>query len=121
MTKHREQKIEDLILKVAKGFQIAEVTEEFVEVDGELKLTKRKKTKKDVPPDWKALQLLLGNSPCAADLSTMSDEELECERQRLLEELQDKCIGKAVVEEAKNAPKRPKPRKKKPTPFNQGK
>ncbi len=36
-----------------------EVTEECAEVDGELKLLKRKKTEKDIPPDLKAVKLLL--------------------------------------------------------------
>ena len=52
-------KIEDALLKVALGYQVAEVTEEYAEIDGALKLTKRKKTKKDVPPDLKAVQMLL--------------------------------------------------------------
>ena len=82
--KMKEEKISDALLKVALGYQVAEVTEEYAEVDGELKLTKRKKIKKDVPPDLKAVQLLLG---AENDYSNLSDEELEKERQRLLEEL----------------------------------
>ena len=42
----KEEKIGQALLKVALGYQIAEVTEEYAEVDGELKLTKRKKTKR---------------------------------------------------------------------------
>ena len=57
--KKKEEKIGEALLKVALGYQVAEVTEEYAEVDGKLKLTKRKKTKKDVPPDLKAVQLLL--------------------------------------------------------------
>ena len=55
----KEMDISEALKKVAMGFQVAEVTEEFAEVDGERKLTKRKRTKKDVPPDLKAVQLLL--------------------------------------------------------------
>ena len=88
MAKKKDEKLEELILKVARGFQVAEVTEEFVEVDGEMKLTKRKKTKKDVPPDWKALQLLIGNRATDVDVSGLTDEELAKERERLLAELQ---------------------------------
>lgn len=36
-----------------------EVIEEYAEVDGKLKLLKRKKTKKDIPPDLKAVRLIL--------------------------------------------------------------
>lgn len=77
-----KDKIADALLKVALGFQVAEVTEEYAEVDGALKLTKRKRTKKDVPPDLKAVQMLLGENGGA--MENMSDEELEAEKQRLL-------------------------------------
>ena len=77
-----KDKISDALLKVALGFQVSEVTEEYAEVDGALKLTKRKRTKKDVPPDLKAVQMLLGESGQA--LENMSDEELEEEKKRLL-------------------------------------
>ena len=83
----KEEKIGQALLKVALGYQLAEVTEEYAEVDGELKLTKRKKTKKDVPPDLKAVQLLLASD--GADYAQWSDEELEAERQRLLSVLQE--------------------------------
>lgn len=59
--KSKEDKIGDALLKVALGYQVSEVTEEYAEVDGALKLTKRKKTKKDVPPDLKAVQMLLSS------------------------------------------------------------
>lgn len=129
MLKSRDERIEDLILKVAQGFQVAEVTEEFVEVDGEMKLTKRKKTKKDVPPDWKALQLLLGNRVGDVDFSALSDEDLERERARLLAQLAAASEGAAGVAdgvvgagEAKKAAKakRATARKKKPTVLNGG-
>ena len=59
MAKNKEEKLSEALLKVALGYQVAEVTEEFAEVDGTLRLTKRKRTKKDVPPDLKAVQMLL--------------------------------------------------------------
>ena len=76
------EELSKTLLKVALGFKVAEVTEEFAEVDGELKLTKRKRIKKDVPPDLKAVQLLLSES--GAGISGLSDEELEKEKKRLL-------------------------------------
>ena len=90
----KEEKIGQALLKVALGYQIAEVTEEYAEVDGELKLTKRKKTKKDVPPDLKAVQLLLSSD--GVDFAQWSDEELEAEKQRLLLLLQEKTATKAA-------------------------
>ncbi len=87
--KTKEDKIGDALLKVALGYQVAEVTEEYAEVDGALKLTKRKKTKKDVPPDLKAVQMLLAAEGDSAEFSVWTDEELEEERKRLLSELQN--------------------------------
>ena len=83
----KEEKIGEALIKVALGYQIAEVTEEYAEVDGELKLTKRKKTKQDVPPDLKAVQLLLASE--GEEFTSWTDEELETERQRLLKNLQE--------------------------------
>ena len=71
------------LLKVALGCQVAEVTEEYAEVDGKLKLLKRKKTKKDIPPDLKAVQILLEKRG-DGDVTGMTDEELEREKKRLL-------------------------------------
>lgn len=81
--------LEGVLMKVALGYQVAEVTEEYAEVDGALKLTKRKKTKKDIPPDLKAVQLLL-DAQGGTGLENMSDEELEEEKRRLLQALQEK-------------------------------
>ena len=81
--KDTETKLEDALLKVALGFQVSEVTEEFADVDGELKLTKRKRIKKDVPPDLKAVQMLLGESGVGG-VESMTDAQLEEEKQRLL-------------------------------------
>ena len=117
--KKKEEKIGEALLKVALGYQLAEVTEEYAEVDGALKLTKRKKIKKDVPPDLKAVQMLLGEGSGEGYLD-WSEEELEQEKQRLLQQLHE--------EENKNRPKpAPEPKKtvrrksviKRKTEFNQ--
>ena len=80
--------LEDAVLKVALGFSIEEITEEYDARDGELKLIKRKETKKDVPPDLKAVKMMLGES----DYSALSDEELERERKRLLALLKEETV-----------------------------
>ena len=99
--KLKEEKISDALLKVALGYQVAEVTEEYAEVDGELKLTKRKKTKKDIPPDLKAVQLLL-SSENEGNYNGWSDEQLQEEKERLLKELQEKQSVKKKETEAKD-------------------
>lgn len=61
-----------------------EVVEEYAEVYGELRLLKRKKTKKDIPPDLKAVQLILGKQGNEEGISALSDDELEKEKLKLL-------------------------------------
>ncbi len=80
----KKQDVKDAILKVALGFSVEEVTEEYDAHDGELRLVKRKETKKDVPPDLKAAMLLMGNKK---SIKTLSDEELTREREKLLSQL----------------------------------
>lgn len=104
--KEKGEKLGDALLKVALGYQVAEVTEEYAEVDGELKLTKRKRTKKDVPPDLKAVQLLLA-AEGVEEYAQWTDEELEEERQRLLGELkkesEERGVKKASAVKKKSA------------------
>ena len=109
------KKLETALLKVALGFSVEEITEEFAEVDGELKLLKRKRTKKQVPPDLKAVQILLDEH--GEGVSTLSDEELEMEKNRLISLLKEKQISEQVCDEKAVEPKkirkpRAKPRKK---------
>ena len=85
----------EALLKAALGCRVAEVTEEYAEVDGVLKLLKRKKTIKDIPPDLKAVQLLLETRE-DRDVSALSDEELEREKSRLLRLLKDRENGEVL-------------------------
>ncbi len=118
MEEKEQAKIGKALMKVALGFEVAEVTEEFAEVDGELKLTKRKKTKKEIPPDLRAVQLLLAENGAENEYSKMSDEELEAEKLRILTLLQtDDKIGEGagqVCVESKPSTRKPraKPRKR---------
>ena len=81
----QQNKVKDAVLKVALGYSLEEVTEEYDARDGELKLVKRKETRKDVPPDLKAVQLLLNED----DYSALSDEELQAEKIRLINQLKE--------------------------------
>lgn len=109
-TERKEDRIGNALLKVALGCQVEEVTEEFAEVDGELRLTKRRKTRKDIPPDLKAVQMLLAGDE--ADYSVLSDEELETEKERLLALLKEKegQRGRTEASGEQKAPPRKKPR-----------
>ena len=81
----KKSSLGEALMKVATGYSVEEVTEEYAEVDGEMKLLKRKETKKDVPPDLKAVQILLAGQE--GGIERLSDEELEKEKNRLLQEL----------------------------------
>lgn len=84
-----QDKVRDAVLKVALGFTVEEVTEEYDARDGELKLVRRRETHKDIPPDLKAVRLLLEGT----DYSALSDEQLEAERARLAAALEENQQG----------------------------
>ncbi|MBR2903666.1 MAG: hypothetical protein IKC37_03370 [Clostridia bacterium] len=97
--KGKEAQLSELLLKLAKGCRVQEVVEEYAEVDGQMRLTKRKETRKDIPPDLKAVQMLMGSG--AEDESGWSDEQLEEEKARLLAVLQEKTEKKGKVKKEK--------------------
>ena len=74
------------LFKCAVGFDTSEVVEEYAGDEGERELVKRKVTKRDVPPDIKAVKMLLDGE---ADIAGMSDEELEERRKKLIEMLKE--------------------------------
>ena len=84
-----QDKVRDAVLKVALGFTVEEVTEEYDARDGELKLVRRRETHKDIPPDLKAVRLLLEGT----DYSALSDEQLEAERAHLAAALEENQQG----------------------------
>ncbi len=84
--------VQSALIKKALGYDAKEVVEEYVsDEQGEVKLTKKKITKKNVPPDMTALKMLLDSQ---VKLSDMTDEELEAEKQRLLQLLKESEKGK---------------------------
>ena len=75
-----KDKIQKSLIKKALGYRYNEVIEEYtIGEDGE-KLSKKKVTTKDVPPDISAVKLLL-DTLCVEhnDFEQMSDEELKKE------------------------------------------
>ena len=74
-------KIEKSLIKKALGYQYKEVIEEYsIGEDGE-KLSKKKITTKDVPPDISAVKLLLEelNVSQNIDFENLTDEQLKKE------------------------------------------
>ena len=67
------------------GFDTSETVEEFTVEDGELKLVKKKVTRRDIPPDIKAVKLLMDGD----GEESLSDEELAAEREKLISQLKN--------------------------------
>lgn len=74
------------LLKKAMGYSVDEIVEEYAKTDEDnLTLTKRKVTKKHIPPDIPAARALLELFwDKNKDYKNYTDEELENEKQRLL-------------------------------------
>ena len=78
----------DALVKKALGYDCTEVVEEYVSGDeGEIRLAKKKVTKKNVPPDITAIKLLIDQTD--QPIEELSDEQLEVEKQRLLKLLKE--------------------------------
>jgi len=82
----KKDELEKPLLKKAKGFSENEITEEYEEAEGHLKLKKRKVSTKYFPPDISAAKLLLVINE-ELELKNLSEEELVDMRKGLMEEL----------------------------------
>ncbi len=80
---HKSEDVKNALIKCATGLSASETVEEFAVEDGELKLIKRKVTKRDIPPDIKAVKMLL------EERGELTDEELETERAALARMLEE--------------------------------
>lgn len=80
---NNDDNVKKALIKCATGLSASETVEEFAVQDGELKLIKKKVTKREIPPDIKAVKLLLDGR------EELTDGELEAERQKLLEILKE--------------------------------
>ena len=75
--------VKKALIKCATGLSASETVEEFTVENGELKLIKKKVTKREIPPDIKAVKLLMDGG------GDLTDEELEAEKQKLLDMLKE--------------------------------
>lgn len=80
-----DENLKNALKKCAVGFGASEVVEEFALDGGELKLVKKKVTRRDVPPDIKAVKMLLESE----NGEGISDEELAAEREKLIKMLKE--------------------------------
>ena len=81
--------LERSLLKKALGYSVDEVVEEYVNEENELKLIKKKITKKHIPPDISAARALLDkcNDSDFERIKNLTDEELQDLREKILEEI----------------------------------
>ena len=81
----KEESIKNALKKCAVGLSASETVEEFAVENGELKLVKKKVTRRDIPPDIKAVKMLLEGE----GIENLSDEELASEREKLIKTLKE--------------------------------
>lgn len=79
--------LKQVLLKKALGFRVRETVQEYVLQDGEMNLTKKKVSVKYYPPDLSAIELLLKTEKSDDDYSLLTYEELQQEKQNLLNKL----------------------------------
>ncbi len=84
----KEKNVKTALIKRALGYDSEEVIEEYVKTDEGVVLTKKKVTIKNVPPDVSALKILLEYD--GENVSSMTEEQLKNEKERLLKELSQK-------------------------------
>ena len=85
-----DKKLVNSLYKKAVGYTATEKTMEY-SPDGEV--VKKKVTSKHYPPDITALKAYLELVSGREDYESMTDEELEREKERLLKELEEKRNG----------------------------
>lgn len=81
----RRESVKEALTKCAVGLSASEVIEEFAVDNGELKLVKKKVTKREIPPDIKAVKMLLDSESAVG----ATDEELAAERENLIKMLKE--------------------------------
>lgn len=83
----KKQDVMSTLLKRAMGYTVEEIVEEYAGDDKGGELIKRKVTTKPVPPDVTALKTYIELSRQDDGYASMSDSELELEKERLINEL----------------------------------
>lgn len=83
----KKQDVMSTLLKRAMGYTVEEIVEEYAGDEKGGELIKRKVTTKPVPPDVTALKTYIELSRQDDGYASMSDSELELEKERLINEL----------------------------------
>lgn len=83
----KKQDVMSTLLKRAMGYTVEEIVEEYAGDERGGELIKRKVTTKPVPPDVTALKTYIELSRQDDGYASMTDSELESEKQRLINEI----------------------------------
>ncbi len=84
--------MQDILFKKARGYSVEEVTEEYAfDEEGNERLLKRKVQSKYIPPDLSAIKACMEIKD--NEIAQMTQQQLEEEKRRLLEELKNVQIG----------------------------
>lgn len=83
-----QKKIKKALAKKAVGYDAKEIVEEYQDDEGTLRLTKKKITKKHIPPDTQAAKIVL-ESMDATPVNAMTDEQLNAEKERIINLLKE--------------------------------
>lgn len=86
----KKQDVMSTLLKRAMGYTVEEIVEEYAGDERGGELIKRKVTTKPVPPDVTALKTYIELTRQDDGYASMSDSELESEKERLLSEFASK-------------------------------
>ncbi len=87
----QEKILIDSLINLAKGVSTSETVEEFIlDNNGKKILKSQKVTTKNHAPDLSSIKILFDMNTNSQNLSSLSDEELELEKERLLKLLKDK-------------------------------
>ncbi len=81
--------IKEMLLKKALGCSYEDIIDEYTCKEGELLLVKRKKMLKNYPPDVNAAKAYIKLIREEDTIESMTDEQLEREKIKLLNELKD--------------------------------
>lgn len=83
-----KKEYKDKLEKRAFGYTVSETTKEYAMENGKLTLVKQKVNKKHIPLDVSACKML-DTQPPEESIESLTDEELEAQKRRLLEELKE--------------------------------
>ena len=95
--KNKIKQIDESLFRKAMGYTLDEVTEEYVnDENGDIKLVKKKVSKKHVPADIAALKVWLENNKTNHNnkFDNLSDEEIKERIKKLQQKVDDMLKGK---------------------------